>query len=316
MDKPLLSIYIPTYNRADKVVHQLRFLLREIKDIDAGEIELIVNNNCSTDDTEHKVLETIKGTQVVYHKNDTNLGICGNGYAAVDFVHGKYFWLIGDDDYLHEGIVKRVYEILTANPRLSNVFLNYSDVSNIETRVYNGRFGLIKDGAAYFSGEGASQIHVMIFTTSNIYLREGLVRAVTDLPMSECESYGWTAYGALASMKMGETWLEEKMWTHSDSNNKSWNDIVYESNMGSTKMFAKLKNVGYTKKEISSIYKSYLTFPLVGGRVIARLLATWDFKVFWPDFWFCFRKAPGNVIWICFRSLVSRVKRIGKNEEV
>ena len=52
--KPLLSICIPTYNRAELLRSALLSLVPQVKE-SGGEVELVVSDNCSTDDTRRVV---------------------------------------------------------------------------------------------------------------------------------------------------------------------------------------------------------------------------------------------------------------------
>lgn len=308
MQNILLSIYIPTYNRADKVVKQIKYIIDEIKGLDISKIEIIVNNNCSTDDTEQKVLSLIEGMPVTYHRNECNLGIVGNAYAAEKLVHGKYFWLIGDDDEICEGAIKRVYDLINSNPQISYVYLNHSDMMSIEEPRYDGPSGLIENGAELVTNQKIDKIGVLRLTTSSIYLREGLEKTVHDLPLSECVSYGWSGYAALASMKMGYSYFDDKIWVHMDGQNKSWNDIEYYAEMGCIRMYERLTNAGYTKREIAIIYNNYIPVYVIAELIIRILLKEKKYKIFLSDFFFCFRKAPVKLTCICFGLLCDKIK--------
>lgn len=48
--RPLLSICIPTYNRAE-ILDKTLFLLFSNPDFNVDEIEVVVSDNCSTDHT-------------------------------------------------------------------------------------------------------------------------------------------------------------------------------------------------------------------------------------------------------------------------
>lgn len=312
MSDILLSIYVPTYNRVDKVVKQLEFLISEMDGI-KDNVEIVVNNNCSTDTTEKEVLKLIEGTSIKYHRNSTNVGIVGNIYKAGDLVHGKYFWLIGDDDFLYPGIVKRVLEIIKTYDEVSYIFLNYSDIAEKDKIAYTGPEGLIEDGVALMTGRCVDQIDVVILTASSIYLKEGLIDSITNLPLHSKESYGCSGFSSLSSLKKGKAFFESRVWVHNDAGNRSWMDITYESNRGMMRMFAKLKLVGYTKKEISSIYQSWITQAWLAGKVITHFLKTKDIKTFISDFGFCLAKAPNKVLMICIHLIIGKIKSIREN---
>ena len=148
MDK-ILTICIPTYNRADKVRNLLSFLKNELDSIDdTNEICILVRNNNSTDNTEEVVLESslFKETMydTLYYKNSENLGLLGNLEKLYKEASGEYLWIMGDDDLYQKGIVKRVYEECRCNTydyiflnhsiSKSNTFLTKSVLSDIDTK--------------------------------------------------------------------------------------------------------------------------------------------------------------------------------------
>jgi glycosyltransferase involved in cell wall biosynthesis len=98
---PLLTIGIPTWNRANYLKRNLFQLLSEMKDIPAGLIEIIVSDNCSPDNTKEIVEEVQQsGLPIRYIRNDTNLGWALNFIQCFEQAKGKYVLLIGDDDVL------------------------------------------------------------------------------------------------------------------------------------------------------------------------------------------------------------------------
>lgn len=312
MNDKILSIYIPTYNRADIVVKQLKFLLDEMKELDEEKIEIVVNDNCSSDNTQGEVLKCIENTSVIYHRNDRNLGIVGNVYAAAEFVTGKHLWIIGDDDILFPGTVKRVYDILNKYSNVSYIYLNYAPLDQPQILSYDGPGGLIEDGAAMMTGSMVGEIDMVVLTSANIYSTEAFVEAVQAIPIETEESYGINGYASLASMKKGESFFESKLWVHNDRMNMSWKDIKYESNMGMLRMFRKLTMAGYSKKEISSIYQSWITDTVVIRKILRRLILTKNFKRYFKDTLFCFAMAPRNVIIIYWNRVVITLNKIFK----
>lgn len=310
MQNKILSIYVPTYNRAEKVVRQLKFLINEMKEIDTNDIEIVVNNNCSTDDTEEKILRVIEGTSIIYHKNDTNLGIVGNIYEAPKLISGKYFWVVSDDDNLRHGIVKRILEIVKNNTNISYIFFNYSDIADVNEVAYTGPTGLVKDGAAMVTNGCREYINILFLTSSSVYLKRNLMETIHNLPLENQRSYGWSGYAALASLKCGDAFFDGRVWVHNDPQNMSWKDIKYESNMGVLRMFEKLNLVGYKQKQIRAIYHCWINGTLIGGKIIWHLFNTKNLLKFLSDFLFCLRKAPCNVIKISWKLVVGKLKFI------
>ena len=123
--EPLLSICIPTYNRADWLCLSLKFLLPQITRAN-GLVELIVSDNCSEDHTSQVAEEAQEYGPFRYHRNESNIGANPNMHLLVSALAlGRYIWVLGDDDLVREEAVAIVCEALTAQPDISYMNLNY-----------------------------------------------------------------------------------------------------------------------------------------------------------------------------------------------
>jgi abequosyltransferase len=111
IDSPLLTIGIPTYNRAE----YLDGLLATIQEQTQGEsrVELLVSDNASADGTD-SVVETYqaRGLAIRYIRNNTNIGPDRNILQCYQEAAGKYVWIFSDDDILAPGTLKRVLNAL------------------------------------------------------------------------------------------------------------------------------------------------------------------------------------------------------------
>lgn len=106
--QPLLSICIPTYNGGDRLKICLDFITSA--NIRFHEVEVIVSDNCSTDNTAEIVGAF---AHIRYFRNEYNLGFNGNIKLLIDqYARGKYCWIIGDDDYLDFDAIDKVCKIL------------------------------------------------------------------------------------------------------------------------------------------------------------------------------------------------------------
>lgn len=127
MNKPLLSICIPTYNRAQLLKSALHNLVPQI--IELGDtVELIVSDNCSQDDTVDAVAKYMENDAPIrYHRNERNLGAVRNILLLCnELARGEYCWILGDDDRVRQGGVARIVEILREHPEIDYVYVNYS----------------------------------------------------------------------------------------------------------------------------------------------------------------------------------------------
>jgi abequosyltransferase len=100
MSSILLTIAIPTYNRARLLESCLITLFQEFKNIST--VEILVSNNASTDGT-LEVVKKQKETnlpELRYFENDSNLGADYNIAQCFREANGKYVWVFSDDDLL------------------------------------------------------------------------------------------------------------------------------------------------------------------------------------------------------------------------
>jgi abequosyltransferase len=106
--RPLLTIAIPTYNRAVYLRELLEQLLPQVAELGAEgrgqEIELIISDNAATDETP-SVTAWAQSTGVSMRvlRQMENVGPDRNFSLCFNEAQGKYFWLFGDDDILRPG---------------------------------------------------------------------------------------------------------------------------------------------------------------------------------------------------------------------
>ena len=104
---PLLTIAIPTYNRAGLLGELLDVLLPQLAD--EPRVELLICDNASPDGTEDVVRGRIAGGAAIrYLRNAENIGSDANFVRCFEEAGGEYFWLFGDDDIILPGTVAKV----------------------------------------------------------------------------------------------------------------------------------------------------------------------------------------------------------------
>ena len=86
-NKCLISICIPTYNRASYLDHAIKSIIENCDDLD---IELVVSNNASTDNTTEIVSKyQLEYPFIKYYINDENVGFDNNILLCVQRASGK-----------------------------------------------------------------------------------------------------------------------------------------------------------------------------------------------------------------------------------
>lgn len=91
-----ITVGIPTYNRA----HCLGRAISSALAMTDVNIEIIVCDNCSTDDTAVE-MQRFSGNPIVkYFRSSFNIGPTANYNQCLERASGQYFMILGDDDWL------------------------------------------------------------------------------------------------------------------------------------------------------------------------------------------------------------------------
>ena len=124
--KPLLSICVPTFNRAEMLFNLLECLVAEITPF-KDEVELIISDNCSTDHTTEVIEQMSKRIKIQYNRNSENLGPGFNIKLLVEKLNtGEFCWIFSDDDILRKGSIKKILKVIKMHPHLDYIFMNTS----------------------------------------------------------------------------------------------------------------------------------------------------------------------------------------------
>lgn len=121
--RPILTIAIPTYNRALYLRACLENIYSQVGN--DSRVEVLVCDNCSPDNTS-TVIEEYKQKYVnlVYYKNLTNIGVSKNIQKVLELSRGEYINLHGDDDYFNEGIYSTIINMIDSNRDCDLMYLS------------------------------------------------------------------------------------------------------------------------------------------------------------------------------------------------
>jgi glycosyltransferase involved in cell wall biosynthesis len=116
--EPLVSVGIPTFNRAAKLARAAESVLAQTH----AAIELVISDNASSDDTESLCRELADNdTRVKYLRSPSNRGPTANFNALFEEMGGDYVMLLSDDDWLEREYVARCLAELIDRPELALV---------------------------------------------------------------------------------------------------------------------------------------------------------------------------------------------------
>lgn len=111
-DNPLVTIAIPTYNRANGYLSQA---LASAVEQTYSNIEILVSDNCSDDHTE-EVVTGVGDSRIRYNKHPENIGANNNFNYCVEQARGKYFLLLSDDDLIDPDFVDQCMQQAQSHP--------------------------------------------------------------------------------------------------------------------------------------------------------------------------------------------------------
>jgi glycosyltransferase involved in cell wall biosynthesis len=112
----LLTIAIPTFNRASFLDLCLESICRQLPGHER-DVQLLVSDNCSTDETENVVRRhQARGAPIVHVRNPENIGPDRNIVQCYHLATSQYVLVMGDDDVLLDGSLERILRALATGP--------------------------------------------------------------------------------------------------------------------------------------------------------------------------------------------------------
>jgi glycosyltransferase involved in cell wall biosynthesis len=144
--KPVVSVIIPTYNRAHYISEAIQSVLGQ----SYQEFEIIVIDDGSTDNT-REVMDSLKDPRLKYFFQE-NQGVCVARNNGINVSNGEYIYFLDSDDILLENALEKQVQVLDRHPDVAlshgraypmdergHVFdLNKNKPKNIRPGVYQG----------------------------------------------------------------------------------------------------------------------------------------------------------------------------------
>jgi abequosyltransferase len=196
-ERPLLTIAIPTYNRSSYLTQLLNALVPQLTD--ELRVELIISDNASPDNTPEVVGRFYaRFPNLVYLRNETNIGPDANFLQCFERAKGKYVWIFGDDDVLEPHGLETV---------LSHLHSDEYDLIYVKSSGFTGgytpssRTSSRRISVFNRAQDLACQVHVFFTFISGNILNKDRITSVPHRPFNELigtnlAQLGWT-YTAL-----------------------------------------------------------------------------------------------------------------------
>ena len=137
---PLVSVRILTYNSSKYIIETLN----SIYDQTYQNIELIISDDCSKDNTVELCGEWIKEhgarfVNVVILTSPNNLGVCANSRRSLEATKGEWIKGVGGDDSLYPNAIEEYVRFVTeSHCEICAARMNYMDDNNNDLDVKLG----------------------------------------------------------------------------------------------------------------------------------------------------------------------------------
>lgn len=262
--KKLLTVAIPTYNRANLLDKQLTWLANAISGFES-ECEIFVSDNCSTDNTQEvikKWQEKLHGVTLNSQKHGENIGVMRNIASCLNAAKTHFTWTIGDDDRIQDGALGYVVATLKQHPDLAMLTLNFScRYEPTNELIYERCFNIQKeevnpDGKAVFQRCLEENHSGIGFLSAQIYRTEFAQSAVKKWPDAvnnmESQVY-WVGFCAA----QGSVLVTKDCYVESAFGVSYWmrnpKVLLKMQYIDLPMIYAKLEEIGYDNKYCRSL---------------------------------------------------------------
>ncbi len=216
---PLVTIAIPTYNRAETYLPQaLHSALKQTY----SNIEILVADNCSTDNTE-KVVKEFHDPRIKYVKHLENIGHYRNTIFCVNEACGEFILMLHDDDLIDYDLI----EIC-----LKSIYDTSSDIGIIRvgTRWINSEGDLLKELPNRAEGWALDVFfRSIILGRTGMYLCSTLFNTKRLREIGGFNSKHWLFYDVMAGVKLAAKYGRHDICEVKASNRKHPAEITFAS---------------------------------------------------------------------------------------
>ena len=112
----LLSFCIPVYNRE----HRIKKIIEQITSFNSDEIEIVISDNASQDNTKEMVSK-FKDPRIKYYRNKNNVGMDANFILVIKRATGKFIFLLMDEDKVKLETIPWILSEIRKNENLSQL---------------------------------------------------------------------------------------------------------------------------------------------------------------------------------------------------
>jgi glycosyltransferase involved in cell wall biosynthesis len=159
---PAISIVLPTYNGSTYIRKSIESCLQQT----FTNFELIIVNDCSTDDTLKIIQEyAAKDHRIRIINNEFNKKLPLSLNTGFEKAQGIYFTWTSDDNFYAPGALQVMYETLQQDPAIDLVYTDYYLIDEMDKVFGTRQFGDVNQSFNKWLGAGAcflykKEVHV------------------------------------------------------------------------------------------------------------------------------------------------------------
>jgi len=166
---PKVSVCIPVYNGEQFIGEAIDSVLGQ----DYDDIEIIVNDNASTDKTTDIVRSYIAShpDRIRLYENESNIGMANNWNKVINRAVGDYFILLSADDALGPGMIRRCMAVMDESVDAVSVNHLIQDRDNLRRRRVKIKSGDYKNCVSLIMMKNPFPINFTLFNRFRVCKR-------------------------------------------------------------------------------------------------------------------------------------------------
>lgn len=213
MRSSILSLAIPTYNRADILISNLQSILDELIE---HQIAVYISDDSNDEKTAVVIRSLVKAHPLIfYFRNHPGLGHDRNCIRTLSLPEEDYIWYMGDSMILKKGTISKMLKLLSGG--------DFDFVSvNCDGRNLDIKSKLYTESLSAFSDVGWH----LTMTGATIYKRS--VLDLDKIDISECSNFPQLAVIFKNFDGKRLYWINERLIYSNPDKKSYWNNRVLE----------------------------------------------------------------------------------------
>jgi glycosyltransferase involved in cell wall biosynthesis len=173
MDKPFVSVILPTFNRAHLILRAIRSVLSQTY----RNIELIIVDDGSTDGTDN-VVDTISDRRIKYVRFERNKGACVARNTGISIAKNDYIAFQDSDDEWHPAKLEKHMKVFEkSDSKVGVVYSGYFKITD-HKRIYLPSKDIPQKDGNLSKVLGVNAVYKNFVTTSASVVRKSCFKRV------------------------------------------------------------------------------------------------------------------------------------------